>query len=67
MACATAPGSSLTSRAGPPGNGASAVADDNWAGEGFNRKNDESKVNKKEALTRESLNKAKKEIKGEKK
>ena len=43
------------------------MSDDKWAGKGFNRKNSESKVNKKEALTRESLKKAQKEIERKKK
>ena len=43
------------------------MAEDNWAGKGFSKKNSESKVNKKEALTRESLKKAQKEIERKKK
>jgi hypothetical protein len=41
--------------------------DKNWAGKGYNRKNSESAGSKKEHLIRESLKKAKKQIKRGKK
>jgi hypothetical protein len=43
------------------------VSDDNWAGKGYSRKNEESAGSAKEKLIRESLKRAQKEIKGEKK